>query len=125
MFNQMDDAFARTLFEPITDLQYMIRTFLVHFDAIFTLNQDLLLGAPLSRRQCVSFIGAEMVLAGGGFRFSNLSPGSALQAGGLGLARGKKIGLIHARLRPVDNHSISRDRNHIYPPPVCFGGQQA
>ena len=43
MFNQMDNAFATTAFESTNDLQYAIRTFLVRFDAIFTLNQDQLL----------------------------------------------------------------------------------
>ena len=43
MFNAMDQAFARTRFEPQPHVPYMVRTFLVQFDAIFTLNQDLLL----------------------------------------------------------------------------------
>jgi hypothetical protein len=43
MFNQMDNAFATTTFEPTNYLQFAIKTFLVRFDAIFTLNQDLLL----------------------------------------------------------------------------------
>jgi hypothetical protein len=43
MFNAMDQAFAAVKFEPQNDLQYLVRTFLVRFDAIFTLNQDLLL----------------------------------------------------------------------------------
>jgi SIR2-like domain len=43
MFNQMNNAFAQTTFEQTNDLHFMIRTFLVRFDAIFTLNQDLLL----------------------------------------------------------------------------------
>jgi len=43
MFNAMDNAFATTAFESTNDSRFMIRTFLVRFDAIFTLNQDLLL----------------------------------------------------------------------------------
>jgi hypothetical protein len=43
MFNAMDQAFAGVKFEPQNDLQYLVRTFLARFDAIFTLNQDLLL----------------------------------------------------------------------------------
>jgi hypothetical protein len=44
MFNYMDQAFAQTAFEPTTaPLEYSIRAFLGRFDAIFTLNQDLLL----------------------------------------------------------------------------------
>lgn len=43
MFNEMDQAFADTTFEPQHDMRYLVRTFLVRFDAIFTLNQDLLL----------------------------------------------------------------------------------
>ena len=43
MFNYMDQAFATTTFEPQNHIEYLIRTFLVKFDAIFTLNQDLLL----------------------------------------------------------------------------------
>jgi hypothetical protein len=43
MFNAMDNAFATTSFEPTNDMQFLIRTFLTRFDAIFTLNQDLLL----------------------------------------------------------------------------------
>jgi hypothetical protein len=43
MFNAMDNAFATTTFQPNNDLHFMIRTFLIRFDAIFTLNRDLLL----------------------------------------------------------------------------------
>lgn len=43
MFKAMDRAFAQVKFDPHNDVQYMVRTFLVRFDAIFTLNQDLLL----------------------------------------------------------------------------------
>jgi hypothetical protein len=43
MFNYMDQAFANTTFEPQNYIEYLIRTFLVKFDAIFTLNQDLLI----------------------------------------------------------------------------------
>jgi hypothetical protein len=50
MFNLMDQSFAATTFEPqqemnpITPRQHnFVRTFLFRFDAIFTLNQDLLL----------------------------------------------------------------------------------
>jgi hypothetical protein len=50
MFNQMDQSFASTNFEPqhemnlITPRQAdLVQTFLFRFDAIFTLNQDLLL----------------------------------------------------------------------------------
>jgi hypothetical protein len=44
MFNYMDQAFEQTTFEPSTQPPaYSIRGFLRKFDAIFTLNQDLLL----------------------------------------------------------------------------------
>lgn len=44
MFADMDKAFASIAnFEPQNDIAYMVRTFLVRFDAIFTLNQDLLM----------------------------------------------------------------------------------
>jgi hypothetical protein len=43
MFNDMDQGFARMPFEFQVDIAYMLRTFLARFDAIFTLNQDLLL----------------------------------------------------------------------------------
>jgi hypothetical protein len=43
MFNYMDQAFAGTTFEPQNRDEYLVRNFLVRFDAIFTLNQDLLL----------------------------------------------------------------------------------
>jgi hypothetical protein len=43
MFNAMDHAFAGVKFELQNQLEYLVRTFLVRFDAIFTLNQDLLL----------------------------------------------------------------------------------
>ena len=44
MFADMDKAFASIAnFEPQNDIAYMVRSFLVRFDAIFTLNQDLLM----------------------------------------------------------------------------------
>ena len=44
MFTYMDQAFGQTPFEqPTQPLEYTIRNFLGKFDAIFTLNQDLLL----------------------------------------------------------------------------------
>jgi hypothetical protein len=50
MFNQMDHSFAMTTFEPQNEVmpimarqQTYVRNFLFRFDAIFTLNQDLLL----------------------------------------------------------------------------------
>jgi len=43
MFREMNEAFEKTIFEPQQQAQYMIQTFLSKFDAIFTLNQDLLL----------------------------------------------------------------------------------
>jgi hypothetical protein len=50
MFNMMDQSFATTTFEPQHELnqitprpQSYVRSFLFQFDAIFTLNQDLLL----------------------------------------------------------------------------------
>jgi hypothetical protein len=43
MFNAMDQAFGTVKFEQSNDLAYLERTFLARFDAIFTLNQDLLL----------------------------------------------------------------------------------
>jgi len=43
MFNEMGLAFMRKQFEPQNDVQYLVKTFLARFDAIFTLNQDTLL----------------------------------------------------------------------------------
>jgi hypothetical protein len=43
MFADMNRGFANREFEFQTDAAYLVRTFLVLFDAIFTLNQDLLL----------------------------------------------------------------------------------
>jgi SIR2-like domain len=43
MFADMNRGFANRDFEFQTDTAYLVRTFLVLFDAIFTLNQDLLL----------------------------------------------------------------------------------
>jgi SIR2-like protein len=43
MFADMDKGFSSTAFEFQQDMAYLVRTFLVRFDAIFTLNQDLLL----------------------------------------------------------------------------------
>jgi hypothetical protein len=43
MFNEMNRAFNGIQFEPQDQIEYLIRTFLIRFDAIFTLNQDLLL----------------------------------------------------------------------------------
>jgi hypothetical protein len=50
MFNQMDQSFAMTTFEPQQEMNPItprqknyVRNFLFRFDAIFTLNQDLLL----------------------------------------------------------------------------------
>lgn len=43
MFADMDAAFASTEFEFQRNMSRLVRTFLVKFDAIFTLNQDLLL----------------------------------------------------------------------------------
>lgn len=43
MFAAMDQRFSSTRFEFQDDPQYLVRTFLARFDAIFTLNQDLLL----------------------------------------------------------------------------------
>ena len=44
MFADMDKAFAGLpSFEPQNDMAYLVRSFLVRFDAIFTLNQDLLM----------------------------------------------------------------------------------
>jgi hypothetical protein len=43
MFVDMNQAFFQTPFEFQQDIARMIRTFLVRFDAIFSLNQDLLL----------------------------------------------------------------------------------
>jgi hypothetical protein len=43
MFNAMHQAFASVQFEPSNHIEYLVRTFLVRFDAIFTLNRDLLL----------------------------------------------------------------------------------
>jgi hypothetical protein len=43
MFADMDKGLERIAFEFQSDGAYMVRTFLTRFDAIFTLNQDLLL----------------------------------------------------------------------------------
>ena len=43
MFSDMDRGFANRDFEFQTDTAYLVRSFLILFDAIFTLNQDLLL----------------------------------------------------------------------------------
>ena len=43
MFADMDKAFAATNFEFQNDRAYQVALFLIRFDAIFTLNQDLLL----------------------------------------------------------------------------------
>ncbi len=43
MFTEMDAAFHNLTFEPQKDIAHLVRTFLVRFDAIFTLNQDLLI----------------------------------------------------------------------------------
>jgi hypothetical protein len=43
MFNAMTQAFSQVSFEVNTNSQYSISSFLQRFDAIFTLNQDLLL----------------------------------------------------------------------------------
>jgi hypothetical protein len=44
MFTDMDKAFATIInFEFQKDIAYMVRTYFVRFDAIFSLNQDLLL----------------------------------------------------------------------------------
>ncbi len=43
MFNAMDNAFEIAQFENIHDVRFLISAFLNRFDAIFTLNQDLLL----------------------------------------------------------------------------------
>jgi hypothetical protein len=45
VFNAMNEALKRTQFErhPGSDIAYLVRTFLARFDAIFTLNQDVLL----------------------------------------------------------------------------------
>jgi hypothetical protein len=43
MFQDMDEAFEGMRFEPQNHREFMIASFLVRFDAIFTLNQDTLL----------------------------------------------------------------------------------
>src|SRR6202022_5210490 len=43
MFGDMEKAFARVKFEFQNDLEFLVRSFLVRFDAIFALNQDLLM----------------------------------------------------------------------------------
>ena len=43
MFNAMDQAFGSVKFEQNNNIEYLVRAFLARFDAIFTLNQDLLL----------------------------------------------------------------------------------
>ena len=43
MFQTMDEAFRETPFEFQNEIRFLVRTFLIRFDAIFTLNQDYLL----------------------------------------------------------------------------------
>jgi hypothetical protein len=43
MFNAMGQGFMRRQFEFQNDVGYLVKTFLIRFDAIFTLNQDTLL----------------------------------------------------------------------------------
>jgi hypothetical protein len=43
MFNQMNQSLGTTAFEPQQHMEYQVGSFLRRFDAIFTLNQDLLL----------------------------------------------------------------------------------
>lgn len=43
MFNDMNRGLGEAKFEPQNQMASLVRTFLVRFDAIFTLNQDLLL----------------------------------------------------------------------------------
>jgi SIR2-like protein len=43
MFSDMERGFANRNFEFQNDIAYLVRSFMVLFDAIFTLNQDLLL----------------------------------------------------------------------------------
>ena len=43
MFHEMESAFLHKPLEPQNQLHLMVRTFLMRFDAIFTLNQDTLL----------------------------------------------------------------------------------
>ena len=43
MFNEMDKGFYNTKFEPQNERIYQLGEFLLQFDAIFSLNQDLLL----------------------------------------------------------------------------------
>src|SRR5262249_48869211 len=42
MFNEMNLGLKKAIFEPNGDIALMVRTFLHRFDALFTLNQDLL-----------------------------------------------------------------------------------
>ena len=43
MFQTMDDALQETAFELQNEIRFLVRAFLIRFDAIFTLNQDCLL----------------------------------------------------------------------------------
>jgi hypothetical protein len=57
VFTQMNEQFARCQFEFSADLAHSIRKFLVRFDAIFTLNQDLLLEIHYNNQNALLWYG--------------------------------------------------------------------
>lgn len=54
MFGDMDKAFSDVRFEFQAQVQFMVRSFLIQFDAIFTLNQDLLMERHYLRKGAFS-----------------------------------------------------------------------
>jgi hypothetical protein len=57
VFGRMNDHFAITQFEFSDDVAHSIKRFLVRFDAIFTLNQDLLIEVHYDNRDVAIFYG--------------------------------------------------------------------
>jgi hypothetical protein len=81
MFNEMDRAFDGITFEPQNDIKYQVATFLVRFDAIFTLNQDLL----LERHYLNDNVSLLSNGKWSGFTLPGMLPGSALHNPNLGM----------------------------------------
>jgi SIR2-like domain len=70
MFNEMNKAFEGIPFEPQNNLEHLVGDFLLRFDAIFTLNQDLL----LERHYPVQNIGAPPLRKWHGWHMPGLKP---------------------------------------------------
>jgi hypothetical protein len=70
MFNYMNLAFDGVEFEPQDQMQYLVGDFLRRFDAIFTLNQDLL----LERHYPVNNIGASQLRKWHGWQIPGIKP---------------------------------------------------